>query len=148
MALQFGSYEFQVSISNGQHFIFDIVRMKKVRLTPEESVRQTVIQFFIHDLKFPASYISVEKSLEVNGLLKRTDIVVYNKDLRPSILVECKEPEVHLDEGVAKQAATYNMTLQAPWLLITNGRDIQLFEIDHKKKESHPADNFPSFDDL
>lgn len=101
--------------------IFDPVRHAWVALTPEEWVRQHVLNFLVHDLGCPASLMAVEKKLVLNKLTKRADIVVHGNDGQPLLLVECKAPQVKLDQSVFEQAARYNTVFKVPYLLITNG---------------------------
>jgi len=101
--------------------IFDGLRRKYVALTPEEWVRQHFIQFLVNDKKYPASYISVEKGLKVNTLQKRTDIVIHDKTGKPWMIVECKSPEIEINEETFYQAGRYNMNLKVSFLVLTNG---------------------------
>lgn len=121
MAMQFSDYELRIVHREGKDRIYDVIRKKYVVLTPEEWVRQHIIHWLIRDHKFPKALISVEKQLQLNGLLKRTDIVLYNHSGKPILIVECKAPDVPLSQAVADQAARYNLTLRVPWLWITNG---------------------------
>lgn len=101
--------------------VFDIVRKKFVELTPEEWVRQHVIHFLVNQKQYPLSLVGVEQQLKLNNTLKRTDIVVYNKTMSPILLVECKASTVPLTQQVVDQAMRYNIPLQVPYVLLTNG---------------------------
>jgi hypothetical protein len=101
--------------------VFDPVRRRWVALTPEEWVRQHVLNYLVHELECPASLIAVERALEVNRLVKRADAVVYDRLGAPVLLVECKAPSVKLDQRAFEQAARYNTVFKVPFLLITNG---------------------------
>ncbi|MBS1634693.1 MAG: type I restriction enzyme HsdR N-terminal domain-containing protein [Bacteroidetes bacterium] len=107
--------------TNGEPRIFDIVRKKFVDLTPEEWVRQHLIHFLVYHRQYPVALIGVEKQLKLNNTLKRTDVVVYNTALKPLLLVECKAPAVALDQAVVDQALRYNIPLQVPYVLLSNG---------------------------
>ena len=85
--------------------VFDQIRKKYVVLTPEEWVRQHFINYLISDLEFPRSLINVEQGLRYNRLLKRSDILVYNREGKPVVLVECKSARVNLNQKVVEQAA-------------------------------------------
>jgi hypothetical protein len=100
--------------------IFDIIRKKWLVLTPEEWVRQHLLNYLITQMRIPASIISVEKELVLNDLKKRYDIVVY-KQLKPWLIVECKAPYIALDSLVVEQALRYNLTVKAELLMISNG---------------------------
>lgn len=101
--------------------IFDPVRRAWVACTPEEWVRQHVINHLVHDLGAPMSLMAVEKQLIMNRLARRADIVVHDRSARPVLLVECKAPGVKLDQAAFEQAARYNTVYKVPYLLITNG---------------------------
>jgi hypothetical protein len=113
-------------------YIFDVVRKKWLVLTPEEWVRQHVVNYLVTEKKIPASIISIEKELVLNDLKKRYDIVVFGKDLRPWLIVECKAPYISLDTAVVEQALRYNMVLKAHLLMISNGISDLVFDTDNK----------------
>ncbi len=127
-------------------FIFDIVRKKWIVFTPEEQVRQYCIRYLTATLLVPLSFISVEKSLTINGLKKRYDIVVYNKILKPVLLAECKAETEVLDEKVCKQIAIYNLQLQVPYLWISNGIKNYYFSLNENKILQIPA--LPFYDEM
>jgi hypothetical protein len=112
---------------SGRPYIFDFVRRKWLALTPEEWVRQHVLNFLVNVKKYPASVISVEKELVLNDLKKRYDIVIYDRGLKPYIIVECKAPYIALNRSVLDQALRYNLILKAPLLMISNGMSDLVF---------------------
>jgi len=111
---------------NGSEQVFDPIRKKWVAFTEEEKVRQFFILQLINELKIPASLISVERKISVNGLTKRYDIVVY-KDAKPWMVVECKAPDIPLTQEVLDQAGRYNQTLNAEIIGVTNGVEKKFF---------------------
>jgi hypothetical protein len=120
-ALNLPNYSFKLKQeSNGKH-IFDSIRKKFVVLTPEEWVRQNFLQYLIQDRKFPASLIAVEIGLKYNQMQKRTDVLVYNKEGKPYLMVECKAPEVKISQDAFDQIARYNMAFKVKYLVVTNG---------------------------
>lgn len=115
------TYAFRIEQQEGNQLrIWDRIRKKWVVLTPEEWVRQHVICYLIQN-NWPASRLSVERQLEVNGLKKRFDVLVFNQQGNPELLVECKAPEIELSEETMLQIATYNTRINANFLLVTNG---------------------------
>lgn len=100
---------------------FDEVRKKWIVLTPEEYVRQHVLNYLTAVKSYPASRIGLEKELELNGSKKRFDIVVYSEDKNPFILVECKAPYIELTGEILEQALRYNLSLGAHYVMISNG---------------------------
>jgi type I site-specific restriction endonuclease len=101
--------------------VFDIIRKKFVVLNPEEWVRQHLIHYIVNEKEVPLSMISVEKQLLLNGTKRRTDVVIYNNALKPLAIVECKAPEVKLDQKAVNQILRYNLTLNVPYIFISNG---------------------------
>tara|TARA_R110001632_G_scaffold66891_1_gene157259 strand:- start:18895 stop:19335 length:441 start_codon:yes stop_codon:yes gene_type:complete len=128
--LNFPSYSFRLKSSENKTLIFDIIRKKYVVLTPEEWVRQHVVLFLIEEKKYPISLIVVEKQLKINSLLKRTDVVVFNTNGTPEILIECKAPSVAISQATFDQIARYNLTAQSNYLMVTNGLNHYFCQID------------------
>ena len=117
------SFEFNVQSKGQSKQIFDLVRRRFVALTPEEWVRQHFIRFMVEFHEYPLSLFAVEKQVVVNGLKQRADVVVYSKEGKPWLIVECKAPNVKIDEDTLHQVVRYNLTLNVPYLVLTNGID-------------------------
>ncbi|WP_417200341.1 type I restriction enzyme HsdR N-terminal domain-containing protein [Bizionia sp.] len=120
-ALNFPKFSFRFKSSENKVSIFDPIRKKFVILQPEEWVRQHCLQVLIQDKNYPKSLINVEKELRVNDLKKRYDIVVYNSDGTIHLIVECKAPSIPINQSTFDQIAQYNLTLNATYLMVTNG---------------------------
>jgi len=101
--------------------IWDDTRRMWVSLTPEEWVRQNFVQYLVQTCKYPASYIALEKKIQLGDVKKRFDILVYNGAAKPWLMVECKAREVQLHRKVLHQVLNYNMAIPVPYLVITNG---------------------------
>ena len=119
--IEYPPYQPKIKEEAQKEFIFDEVRKKWIVLTPEEWVRQNFLQYLIQVKKYPASLIAVEKEIKLGELKKRFDIVVYDNDTNPWMIVECKEMNVVLGKAVLEQALRYNITLNVPYLVVTNG---------------------------
>jgi predicted type IV restriction endonuclease len=119
--LNFPNYSFRFKNSENKMAIFDEIRKKFVVLTPEEWVRQHVVQYLLLEKKYPKSLINVEKLVKVNGLNKRYDIVVFQPNGEIFLLIECKAPEVPISQQTFDQIARYNLQLNAQFLMVTNG---------------------------
>jgi type I site-specific restriction endonuclease len=113
--------EFRVREDGNERQIFDAIRKRFVALTPEEWVRQNFLNFLVNERKYPASLIGVEMLVRLNEMSQRADIVVYQRNGKPWLIVECKAPTVTLDEDVFYQAARYNSQLRVPYIALTNG---------------------------
>ena len=144
-SLNFPAYNFRFKNSENKVRIFDIIRKKFVVLQPEEWVRQHTIHMLIYDKHYPQSLINVEKSLAINGINKRYDIVVYNRQGKIEILVECKAPNIEITQGVFDQIARYNMTLKASYLMVTNGLNHFYSQMDYKKEKYTFLQGIPDF---
>lgn len=118
--VEYPNLPFKIKEISGKQSVWDAIRKKWLTLTPEEWVRQNFIQYLVEGLGYPSAVLSLEKSFVVDGLRRRYDIVVY-KDAKPWILIECKQPDVAIDDKVLMQALRYNIKLQVPNLVITNG---------------------------
>ena len=118
-----------------KEFIFDEVRKQWIVLTPEEWVRQNFLQYLIQVKKYPAALMAVEKEIFLGDVKKRFDIVVYDKNTQPWMLIECKEMNVVLDNAVLSQVLRYNINLQVPYLVITNGSYCYAFANTNKQLE-------------
>lgn len=123
--------------------IFDRQRKKYLILTPEEWVRQHWINFLINHLKFPKGLLVSEKGLKYNNLQKRTDIVAWDTDSSPYLLVECKAPKVKLTQSTVEQACVYHMELKSPYLVITNGIQHICLSFDPNAGKFNQEKDFP-----
>jgi len=119
--LNFPAYDLAIRQTDGQQLIFDPLRKRYVALTPEEWVRQHVIQYLLQDKGYPSGLVSVEGSISLYKTQKRYDIAAFSRDGVPLLVVECKAPEVSINQGVVDQVVRYNLVLNAPYLFITNG---------------------------
>ena len=119
--LSFPNYEFRLKEINQKRFIFDEIRKKYIELTPEEWVRQNCVKFLINDRKFKRSLISIEKRIKLNNTVKRFDILVHDNYGNCNLLVECKAPNVKINQDSFDQILRYNQVINAKFLMITNG---------------------------
>lgn len=124
-------HPFRIRETEGKEWIFDELRKQWVRLSPEEWVRQNILQYFLQDMNIPASLIAVEKEIKIGELRKRFDILVY-KSSSPWLMVECKEMNVPIDESVLKQVLHYNTGIQVPYVMVSNGNMSYAFEINEQ----------------
>ena len=116
--------------ASGKFEVMCLARRKWVALEPEEWVRQHVIHHLNAVLGYPLGCMSVEHQLTLNGMSRRADIVAFTPDGTPRILVECKAPNVALNQDAVSQAARYNLVLRVPVLLVTNGLKHAAFGLD------------------
>ncbi len=88
-----------------------------------------MLSYLVTEKKFIASSISIEKELTLNDIKKRYDVVVYDRHLKPYLIIECKAPYIELDKLVVEQALRYNLTIKADLLMITNGISDLVFNL-------------------
>lgn len=140
------SYQKNLIVRNigGRPNVFDPIRKKNIVLLPEELVRQCLLQAIITEKIYPKNLIQVEKTILVNNRKRRFDVVIYNNQVRPFLLIECKSPNIILDQMHADQIFAYNATLEASYFLITNGYSHFCGSINQTSKNVHLIDHFPS----
>lgn len=143
--LEFPAYEFRLKNSENKPYIFDPIRKKFVRLTPEEWVRQHVLQFLMNSKKYPQSLISVEKEILVGNTKKRYDIVIFNSDGSIFLLVECKSPKIKITQHTFDQIARYNLQLKGQLLMVTNGLTHYYCAMDFKQERYAFMKEIPNY---
>lgn len=149
MLLQLDFLQFQpqlrLSKSGATTFVFDPVRRKDLVLTPEELLRQLVLLYLLEVKKYPANRLRVEVGFVLNGLQKRSDIVVFDANVQPWLVLECKSPKVPLTQATFEQAARYNMALRAPFLAVTNGLATFCCALDFERQSFEYRPDLPDF---
>jgi len=121
IAVNFPEPVFRLKKEKDVEFIFDAIRKQWLVLNEEEWVRQNFVQYLIQTLKYPAAFIAIEKEIMLGELKKRFDILVYDKDHRPWMMIECKSAAVSLNDAALQQVLRYNISVPVPFLIITNG---------------------------
>lgn len=119
--LNLPEYSFRIKSPEGKTLIFDSLRKKFVRLTPEEWVRQNFVQFLIAEKKYPASLIAVEAGVKVNNNPQRADLLIFDRAGKAALVAEFKAPEVKISQQTFDQIVRYNMQLKVPFLIVSNG---------------------------
>ncbi len=141
--IEFPKNQVKTRKANEVNEVFDVIRKKWLMLTPEEWVRQNMLQYLLVVKKYPASLIAVEKEIRLGELKKRCDLVVYNRDSLPWMIIECKEMNVALSEKTLAQILRYHITLSATYLIITNGS--YSFGFEKRNGQFFEIDEFPEF---
>ena len=132
--LSFPNYEFRLKEINQKRFIFDEIRKKYIELTPEEWVRQNCIKFLINEKKFKKNLISIEKKIQLNNTTKRFDILIHDINGACVLLVECKAPNIKINQESFDQILRYNQVIKAEFLMVTNGIIHYYCRINNDKK--------------
>lgn len=146
--LNFPAYSARFKRLDAKNFILDPIRQKYVPLTPEEWVRQHLISYFFTYKGVPKGLMSVEVSFSVNGVNHRADVVVFNRNGEPLLVVECKAPDVEVGAKTVEQVARYNSFFKSPFLAVTNGLVHYAFAIDWNKKEFRQLEQIPDYNQM
>lgn len=143
--LNFPTYSFRLKNRENKRFIFDDIRKKFVVLQPEEWVRQHCINYLVVQKNYPKTLINVEKELKINGLSKRYDIVIYNSDGSIHLIVECKSTKININQETFDQIARYNLTLNATYLMVTNGINHYYCALDYETERYNFLKDIPDY---
>ena len=138
-------YAIRVREKDGRRQIFDFLRRKYVALTPEEWVRQHFVHFLVEHKGYPKGLLQNEMELRVGEKRLRCDTVVYDRQMRPLMIVEYKAPDVELTERVVEQVMAYNSLLQVDYVAISNGRQHFCWRLDYEKREYSQVANIPDY---
>lgn len=147
-ALNLPQYPFKIRKEEDKYLIFDELRKKELVLTPEEWVRQHFVQFLINQKQFAKGLIAIEKGLKLNELQKRADILCYNVNGEPIVLVECKAASVKINQEVFEQVARYNLVFKVPYLVVTNGLEHYCVKIDFENNSFEFLKDIPVYSKL
>lgn len=141
-------YPFLRRTVDGREMILDPLRKKYVRLTPEEWVRQHFVQYLVRDRGYPPALIAVEMAFTYQGMARRADVVVHDRQGQPLLMVECKAPGVEIRQATFDQVARYNLVVQATYLVVTNGLVHYCCLLDRAEHTYRFLDELPRYDDL
>ena len=120
-ALNLPKADLRLTRRQGEVYVWCVIRKKELLCTPEEWVRQHIIHDLINARNIPIGLIASEYALNYNGRTKRADIVVFNRENIPQIIIECKATSIPLTEETLFQIAQYNFELQVPFMMMSNG---------------------------
>ncbi len=143
--LNLPEYDFRILTEEGRKVIFDSVRKKFVALTPEEWVRQHFIRFLQVEKKYPLSLMAVEKQVLVNGKQRRFDLLIYSRKGQPHLIAEFKAPSVKISQDTFDQVVRYNMALRVERVVVSNGFQHFICEIDYTRNSYSFLQEIPDF---
>ena len=141
--IEFPKQQVTLRQREGINEVFDTIRKKWLQLSPEEWVRQNMIHY-LFSKQYPASLIAVEKEIKLGELSKRCDLVVYSRNSKPFMIIECKEMKVSLSEKTLDQILRYHITLPVKYLIITNG--IYCFGFEKTSNQFLEINEFPDYE--
>ena len=135
---------FNTIIEDNKTKVFDPIRKIYCVLTPEEEVRQKMLYYLVEKKRYPSGLVAVEYSIRVNNLPKRCDIVVFDKDAKPKMIVECKAEYVPITQKVLDQAVRYYSGMNVEYLVLTNGKTMFCYHIDVVNKKMEALNELPN----
>ncbi len=134
------------SVRDQRKNIWDPIRKKYLILTPEEWIRQLTIQYLIQEVGYNPNRMQVEKKFSFNQMNRRFDLLVYNQNFQPWMLVECKSPDMNITQSVFDQILSYNYSFQLEYLFVTNGKHSIACKIDLQKLDFVFLDRLPNYE--
>jgi hypothetical protein len=146
--LNLPTYSFKIKQDGQRKLIFDSIRKKYVVLTPEEWVRQNFVKYLNEEKDYPLSLMSLEAEQRAYTARRRTDILIFNAQGNPVMIVECKAPGIKLGDKTFEQAAGYNYNLKVNYLLVTNGLKHYCMRLDIETKRWEFLKDIPDYCDV
>jgi len=146
--LNLPEYSFRIKTTAGKDYIFDSLRKKFVRLTPEEWVRQNFVQFLVTEKKYSPALITVEALVKVNANPQRADMVVFDRSGIPVLVAEFKAPDIKISQQTFDQIVRYNMQLKVKFLIVSNGIEHFCCSIDYAENTYAFLPEIPFFVDI
>ncbi len=146
--LNLPTYDLRLRRTGNRDMIFDVLRRKYVALTPEEWVRQHFVHFLIEHKGYPTALLANEIELRIGGKHLRADTLLYNKELRPHMLIEYKSPTIALTQKVFDQISAYNLLLHADYLIVSNGMQHICCRMDYEQNTCHFLEEIPDYSEL
>jgi type I site-specific restriction-modification system R (restriction) subunit len=146
--LNLPTYFFRIKEDKVKKYIFDEIRRRFVLLTPEEWVRQHMVNFLVKEKNFPQQLISIEKGFQQNRNRQRYDLLVYDREGKPLMIIECKAPGVEINQHVFDQAGRYNNKHKAIYMLISNGLKHYCCLINLANKQYSFLQEIPDFKEI
>ena len=146
--LNLPKYEIRIGRKDGRLTIFDFLRRRYVALTPEEWVRQHFTHFLVEHKSYPQGLLANEVELSVGDKSLRCDSVLYDRELRPRMIVEYKAPHIKLTQKVFQQIATYNLLLHVDYLVVSNGIEHHCVKMDYENEKYLFLENIPEYKNL
>lgn len=146
--LNLPKYPARLTCRDGKPYIYDELRRKFVRLTPEEWVRQHFVHFLLDEGGYPKELMQNEVGLQLGATTKRCDTLLYDRSLRPQMILEYKAPHIPLSEAVLQQIVRYNYVLRVPYLVLSNGIEHLVCQIDYDEMTYTFLPQFPAYSEL
>ena len=148
LELNLPPFDKKITKTDDKAFILDVIRRQYVALTPEEWVRQHFVHFLIEHKGYPQSLMANEVQLKLNGMSRRCDTVVYDRALRPRVIIEYKAPSVSITQRVFEQICRYNIVLQVDYLIVSNGLAHYCCKVDYANRSYTFVEDIPEYSNI
>lgn len=145
MEINLPRYEIKFREQCGKRQIFDFLRRKYVALTPEEWVRQHFVHYLVSQKGYPKGLLANEVELVVGKKKLRCDTLLYNRMLKPQMIIEYKSPEIELTQRVFNQITVYNFLLHVEYLIVSNGRQHYCCRMDYDQRSYQFLRDIPDY---
>lgn len=141
-------YDINLGGTKDNPTIFDILRHRFVALTPEEWVRQHFVHYLVDHLHYPAPLMANEVKLSVGNKKLRADTVLYDRTLRPRMIIEYKAPNIKISRKVFDQILAYNTLLHVEYLVVSNGLSTYCMQTNANDNTTKFRDSIPEYKEL
>lgn len=148
LELNLPTFDKKITTKANKAFILDVIRRQYVALTPEEWVRQHFVHYLTVHKGYPQSLMANEVQLKFNGMSRRCDTVVYDRSLRPRVIIEYKAPTVNITQKVFEQICRYNMVLQVDYLIVSNGLAHYCCKVDYTAQSYSFLHDIPEYSSI
>lgn len=146
--LNLPSFDIKLQGTREHPRVLDVLRRRYVALTPEEWVRQSFIHYLIEHLGYPQTLLANEVPLRVGDKQLRADSVLYDRHLRPNMIIEYKAPTIPITQRVFEQIAAYNILLHVDYLIVSNGLNHYCCKVNYDNKECLYLDHIPRYEEI
>ena len=146
--LNLPSCDLKITEQEGRQQVFDILRKCHVALTPEEWVRQHFVHYLLNHKGYPQTLMGNEVAITLNGTKLRCDTVVYDRSLKPRVIIEYKAASVKITKDVFAQVARYNLTLKVDYLIVSNGLQHYCCKMDYTNNSYTFLQEIPDYEKI
>ena len=146
ISLNLPSFDIKIRREGNRAVVLDPLRRRWVALTPEEWVRQHFVNLLVSEKHYPATLVANEVQLSVGEKVMRADTVVYDRTLRPRMIVEYKAPTVAITQKVFDQISVYNLLLRVDYLAVSNGRQHYVCRMDYDNEKYSFLEGLPDYE--
>lgn len=146
ISLNLPSFDIKIRREGNRAVVLDPLRRRWVALTPEEWVRQHFVNLLVSEKHYPATLVANEVQLSVGEKIMRADTVVYDRTLRPRMIVEYKAPTVAITQKVFDQISVYNLLLRVDYLAVSNGRQHYVCRMDYDNEKYSFLEDLPDYE--